>query len=110
MTDLKQKIEAANQKTMEIILSGSPMLVDVAPAREVVPGMTDNMILHSAPAIAWEDMCGPHKVGVIGAALCGPAALVAGCFLLGPELSNFSTSATAVLRAKILLAVAVRRC
>ncbi|MBO6753859.1 MAG: DUF1116 domain-containing protein [Spongiibacter sp.] len=69
MTDLKQKIEAANQKTIEIILSGSPMLVDVAPAREVVPGMTDNMILHSAPAIAWEDMCGPHKVGVIGAAL-----------------------------------------
>lgn len=69
MTDIKALIEAANQKTIETILAGQPRWVDVQPALEVVPGMTKNTVLHSAPAIAWERMCGPHRHGIIGAVL-----------------------------------------
>lgn len=69
MSGLKTLIEDANAKTLDIILRGKPQLVDVAPALEVVPGMLPNLIMHSGPAIAWDDMCGPHKQGIIGAAL-----------------------------------------
>ncbi len=66
---LKEKIEQANQKALDRFLTGRPTLVDVRPALEVVPGMTKNMVLHSAPPVAWADMCGPHRHGVIGAVL-----------------------------------------
>lgn len=69
MTGLKQKIEAANQQALDKLLTARPVLVDVRPALEVLPGMAPNLILHSAPAISWERMCGAHRNGVIGAAL-----------------------------------------
>ncbi|QEO17981.1 YlbE family protein [Acetobacter vaccinii] len=69
MSTLKDRIEAANTRTVDIIRQGKPQLIDVAPALDVLPGMLPNLILHSAPAIAWDDMCGPHKHGIIGAAL-----------------------------------------
>ncbi|WP_010137749.1 DUF1116 domain-containing protein [Oceanicola sp. S124] len=69
MTDLKTRIEEANGKAFDILRQGKPQIVDVAPAIEVVPGMKPNLILHSAPAIAFAEMCGPHRNGVIGAAL-----------------------------------------
>ena len=69
MTGIKAKIEKANQESLDILLTGQPVLIDVRPALEVVPGMTENMILHSAPPIDWERMCGPHRHGIIGAAM-----------------------------------------
>ncbi|MBS1089712.1 YlbE family protein [Gluconobacter wancherniae] len=69
MTDIKARIEAANAKALDIIRTGTPSLIDVGPAIDIVPGMAKNMIMHSGPAIAWRDMCGPHRNGVIGAAL-----------------------------------------
>jgi hypothetical protein len=69
MPDTKAQIEEANRKTLEVILAGRPIWVDVRPASEVVPGMTKNTVLHSAPAIEWERMCGPHRNGIIGAVL-----------------------------------------
>lgn len=67
--DIKTRIEEANCKTLDIILAGRPIWIDVKPALEVVPGMTKNTILHSAPPIAWERMCGPHQNGIIGAVM-----------------------------------------
>ena len=67
--DVKRKIGIANAETLDVILNGRPVWVDVRPALEVVPGMTKNTVLHSAPPIAWERMCGPHQNGIIGAAL-----------------------------------------
>lgn len=64
--DIKTQIEEANQKTLDVILNGRPIWVDVKPAIEVVPGMTKNTVLHSAPPIEWERMCGPHQNGIIG--------------------------------------------
>lgn len=69
MSDLKSRIDAANAEAVDRIRGARPQLIDVAPALEVVPGMKPNMILHSAPAIEWDRMCGPHKNGIIGAAI-----------------------------------------
>ncbi|GAB4137394.1 MAG: DUF1116 domain-containing protein [Sphingomonadales bacterium] len=66
---LKDQIEKANKAALERFMSARPMLIDVQPAIDVVPGMARNMVLHSAPPIAWRDMCGPHQHGVIGAVL-----------------------------------------
>ena len=59
------KIEKANQKAMEIILAGTPKLVGLDVARNVVPGMTEDTILHAGPPITWDRMCGPMRGGVM---------------------------------------------
>lgn len=69
MSDVKSKIEAANQKVLEIFCAAKPELVDVQPAIDVIPGMKPNLIMHSAPEIKFDDMCGPHKRGIVGAAI-----------------------------------------
>jgi hypothetical protein len=63
----KEKIEAANQKAMEIILKGSPSLVGMDIALNVIPRMKKNLILHSGPPITWDRMCGPTRGAIIGA-------------------------------------------
>ena len=45
--DIKQKIEQANEEVAQRLIQGEPVLVDIAPAGEVIPGMQDKMILHS---------------------------------------------------------------
>lgn len=67
--DLKQKIEGANAETVKRINSAEPVLVDIAPAREVIPGLSDRMILHSGPPVDWQRMCGAQKGAMIGIAL-----------------------------------------
>jgi hypothetical protein len=54
--DVKQKIDQANQEATHRMMAGEPVLVDVAPAGEVVPGMRGKMITHSGPPITWERM------------------------------------------------------
>ncbi len=41
----------------------------MAPAREVVPGLGERMLLHAGPPIEWERMSGPLRGAVIGACL-----------------------------------------
>src|SRR3990172_4013945 len=64
--DIKQKIEKANQEATHRLTIGEPVLVDIAPAREVIPGMQDKMILHSGPPIEWWRMCGAQQGAIIG--------------------------------------------
>lgn len=59
------KIEKANRKVMEIILAGTPKLVGLDLARNVIPGMTADTILHAGPPITWDRMCGPMRGGVM---------------------------------------------
>jgi len=66
---LKQTIEAANEETLGRITAADPVLVDVAPAAEVIPGMKDRMILHSGPPIDWAHMCGAQRGAAIGMCL-----------------------------------------
>ncbi len=60
-------IDAANATAVERMMEARPMLTGLAPAREVIPGMADNLILHAGPPIEWERMSGPLRGAVIGA-------------------------------------------
>lgn len=68
-TDLKAKIQTANEQAVQRMNAGDPVLVDVAPARDVIPGLRDKMILHSGPPITWEKMCGAQRGAIVGVAL-----------------------------------------
>ena len=59
------KIEKANRKVLDILLAGTPKLVGLDIARNVVPGMTEDTILHAGPPIAWDRMCGPMRGGIL---------------------------------------------
>lgn len=67
--DIKQKIEITNQETTNRLINGEPVLVDIAPAGEVIPGLKDKMVLHSGPPIEWSRMCGAQQGAVIGMVL-----------------------------------------
>jgi hypothetical protein len=64
--DIKQKIEKANEEAARRLIAGEPVLVDIVPAGEVVPGMQDRMITHAGPPIEWQRMCGAQQGAVIG--------------------------------------------
>jgi hypothetical protein len=64
--DIKQKIEKANKEAAHRLSSGDPVLVDIAPARDVIPGLQGKMITHAGPPIEWRRMCGAQKGAVIG--------------------------------------------
>jgi len=61
------RVEAANRETVERMQRARPLLVDVALASEVIPGLTPRTVLHAGPAIAWGRMCGPQRRAVLGA-------------------------------------------
>ncbi len=67
--DLKQKIDAANIEAVGRIIAAEPVLVDIAPAGEVIPGLRDRMILHSGPPVEWPRMCGAQRGAAIGMVL-----------------------------------------
>jgi hypothetical protein len=60
-------IEAANRTAIERMAAARPILKRIAPAREVIPGMRDDLLLHAGPPIEWERMSGPLRGAVIGA-------------------------------------------
>jgi hypothetical protein len=64
--DIKQKIEKANEEAAQRLIAGEPVLVDIVPAGEVIPGMQDQMITHAGPPIEWQRMCGAQQGAVIG--------------------------------------------
>lgn len=63
------EVEAANRVALERLLAAHPILVDVCPAMDVVPGMTPDTVLHAGPPIEWERMSGPLRGAVVGALL-----------------------------------------
>ena len=60
-------IELANKTAVERMMAARPILKGVAPARDVIPGMRDNLILHAGPPITWERASGPMRGALIGA-------------------------------------------
>jgi Protein of unknown function (DUF1116) len=67
--DLKQRVEVANLAALTRLTAADPVLIDVAPAGEVVEGLSDRMILHAGPPIEWSRMCGAMRGSVIGLVL-----------------------------------------
>jgi hypothetical protein len=62
-------IDGANQEAVDRMMDARPILKRVAAARDVIPGMQDNLLLHAGPPITWERMSGPLRGAVIGALL-----------------------------------------
>ncbi|MFT5175780.1 MAG: hypothetical protein ACI8W7_003973 [Gammaproteobacteria bacterium] len=60
------KIVAANREAVRVMSAAEPVLVDVAPAAEVIPGLGEHVILHAGPPIEWARMCGPMRGAVCG--------------------------------------------
>jgi hypothetical protein len=64
-----RRIEDANAEALSRILAGDPVLVDVIPASDAIPDITDRMILHAGPPVGWDRMCGPMRGAVAGIAV-----------------------------------------
>src|SRR3954447_5110011 len=62
-------IDKANRTAVERMTSARPMLTGIARAGDVVPGLTDDLLLHAGPPIAWERASGTLRGAVIGALL-----------------------------------------
>jgi hypothetical protein len=58
---------AANEKAVEAVLAVQAMLVDVAPASELL-GLERGQFLHAGPPIEWERTSGPLRGALMGAA------------------------------------------
>src|SRR5438270_12408260 len=62
---LTQRITAANAEAVKRMNEARPVLVDVVPAREVMPGMGERTVLHSGPPVSWQRMSGPQRGAVV---------------------------------------------
>ena len=66
---IEKKIEAANERAMDIMLNGRPTWVDVQPALDVIPGMKKNLILVAGPPIEIDKITQPVRTAICGAAV-----------------------------------------
>ncbi len=62
-------IDQANTTAVNRLMEARPILKGVAAARDVIPGMKDNLLLHAGPPIEWERMSGPLRGALIGGML-----------------------------------------
>jgi uncharacterized protein DUF1116 len=62
-------IDQANTTAVNRLMEARPILKGVAPARDVMPSMKDNLFLHAGPPIEWARMSGPLRGAIIGAIL-----------------------------------------
>jgi hypothetical protein len=60
-------IDDANKTAVSNLMSARPILTGVGIARDVIPQMRENLLLHAGPPITWERMSGPLRGAVIGA-------------------------------------------
>ncbi|MBX3004387.1 MAG: DUF1116 domain-containing protein [Anaerolineales bacterium] len=60
-------IAKANQTAVSRMMEARPILKGVTPAKDVIPGMKPNLLLHAGPPIEWARMSGPLRGAVIGA-------------------------------------------
>ena len=60
---------AGNAEAFRRLCAAEPVLEDVAPAADVVPGMRKTMILTSGPVLPWAAYAGGQRKAIVGAAL-----------------------------------------
>ena len=63
------EIGDANAQAIQRVLGAAPVLVGVGRARDAIPGMAEDLLLHAGPPITWGRMSGPVRGAVIGALL-----------------------------------------
>lgn len=62
-------IEQANAEAVRRLQVAQPWLEDLIPAREAIPALREERVLHAGPPITWDRMCGPMRGAVLGALL-----------------------------------------
>lgn len=62
-------IDEANQAVADKIVAAAPFLLDVVPAKTVIPELEGKVLLHAGPPIKWENMTNPMQGSCIGAVL-----------------------------------------
>ncbi len=61
--------KTANDEAFGRLVAAEPVLVDIRPAIEALPGMTPHTVLTSGPTLAWPDYTGGQRAAIIGGAL-----------------------------------------
>jgi hypothetical protein len=62
-------VDAANAEAFAKLTAADPWVVDVQPARDVIPGYAENLVLTSGAPMSWEDYQGGQRDALIGGAL-----------------------------------------
>lgn len=65
MESIQEKVKAANEFVIERMQESDPVWVGMQPAIDCVPGIHKKLILHSGPAISWQEMCETQRQGGI---------------------------------------------
>ena len=65
----KEAVRQANAETIKRMKQANPVLVGIGKAKDHLPGMRENLILHAGPPITWKRASGPLKGAVIAALL-----------------------------------------
>lgn len=66
---MSHKRDIANAEAYNRLCKAQPVLEDVRPAIEVLPGMSRNMILTSGPPLPWGEYVGGQRNAIIGGVL-----------------------------------------
>jgi len=64
-----ESVAVANQQVIERMRDSQPFLVDVVPAKSVIPVLNRRVLLHAGPPIQYSEMTGPMQGSCVGAAL-----------------------------------------
>ena len=68
-SEMKSKIDEANARAIAKMIEAEPYWIGIKRVIDAVPGMKENMILHSGPPIEWERMISTQRKGVVGGIL-----------------------------------------
>lgn len=61
------RVDTANEAAFAKIVSAEPVLTDVRPAAEVIPGLGERDFLHAGPPLdGWDEACGVLQASVLG--------------------------------------------
>ncbi len=63
------RIAEANEEAFERMTEAGAVWTDVQTAEDVVPGLEGRMLLHAGPPVTWDEMSGPQRGAVMGAAV-----------------------------------------
>ncbi len=69
MVSSRERLERANATVVERFCTADPVLVDVLPAIEVVPGMRPNLVLTSGPPRAFDDFDDGQRNAIVYGAM-----------------------------------------
>ncbi|HLI11681.1 MAG TPA: DUF1116 domain-containing protein [Alphaproteobacteria bacterium] len=69
MSGMTSTREQANREAFRRMCESEPVLVDVLPAIDAIPGMTAETILTSGPRLEWGDYVGGQREAIIGGAI-----------------------------------------